>query len=204
MTKSRVTLVFLMGLTAIALYFCYLLVAPFLKSIMFAVIVAIIVNPLHRRIHHWVQSANVSALLSTTVAILFVASLSMFLGRAILSGLRDIYQSLSGSGEARERLTLFIVQVFDRAIAIVHRYIPISVPDLQNAVSNQSEKAVAALIAMSAGALNNLSSLFLNSLIAFFLLFFLLRDGRSILRRAAILLPLLAAQWAIPSLLRAR
>lgn len=190
MTKSRVTLAFLMALTAIALYLCYLLVAPFLKPIIFAVIMAIVIYPLHARIHQWVRSLNVSALLSTTVAILLIASLIFFLGGAIVSGLRDIYQSLSGSGEARERLSLFIVQVFDRAIALAHHYIPISVPDLQNAVSSQSEKAVAGLIAMSAGALGNLTSLFLNALIAFFLLFFLLRDGKSMLRRAAILLPL--------------
>src|ERR1700693_5391494 len=101
MTKSRATLFLLMALTAIALYLCYLLVAPFLKPIMFSVILAIIVYPVHARIHQWVRNRNLSALLSTTVVILLIASLSLFLGRAIVSGLHDIYQSLSGSGDTR-------------------------------------------------------------------------------------------------------
>jgi len=196
MRKSRATLVLLMALTAIALYLCYLLVAPFLKPIIFSVILAIIFYPVHARIHQWVRNRNLSALLSTTVVILLIASLSLFLGRAIVSGLHDIYQSLSGSGDTRERLSLFIVHVFDQAIALARRYIPIPVPDLQNAVSNQAEKGVAALIAMSTGVLGSLTSLALNALMAFFILFFLLRDGRSMLRRGAVILPLRPDQVA--------
>jgi predicted PurR-regulated permease PerM len=190
MTKSRATLVFLMALTTIALYLCYLLVAPFLKPIIFSAILAIIFYPVHARIHQWVRNRNLSALLSTIVVILLLASLSLFLGRAIVSGLHDIYQSLSSSGETRERLSLFIVHVFDQAIVLARRYIQVPVPDLQSAVSNQAEKAVSALIAMSTGVLGSLTSLALNALIVFFILFFLLRDGRSMLRRGAIVLPL--------------
>ncbi len=147
-----------------------------------------------RGIHRQVRNRNISALLSTTLVILLILLISIFLGRAIVSGLRDIYQSLSGAGETRERLSFFIVQAFDQAIALANRYIPISASDLQTAVSNQAEKAVAALIAMSAGALGSATSLAVNSFIAFFILFFLFRDARSMLRRAAILLPLSHSQ----------
>ena len=194
MTKNRATLVFLIALTAIALYLCYLLVAPFLKPILFSLILAIIFYPAHARIHQQVRNRNISALLSTTLVILLILSISIFLGRAMVSGLRDIYQSLSGAGETRERLSFFIVQVFDQAIALANRHIPISAPDLQTAVSNQAERAVAALIAMSAGALGSVTSLAVNSFIAFFILFFLFRDARSMLRRAAIFLPLSHSQ----------
>ena len=194
MTKNRATLVFLIALTAIALYLCYLLVAPFLKPILFSLILAIIFYPAHARIHQHVRNRNISALLSTTLVILLILLISIFLGRAIVSGLRDIYQSLSGAGETRERLSFFIVQVFDQAIALANRYIPISAPDFQTAVSNQAEKAVAAVIAMSAGALGSVTSLAVNSFIAFFILFFLFRDARSMLRHAAILLPLSHSQ----------
>src|SRR5579872_2993921 len=108
MTKSRATLPFLMALTAIALYFCYLLVAPFLKPIIFSSILAIIFYPVQARIHRVIRNRHISALLSTAVVILLIILLSFFLGRAIVSGLGEIYQSLRGSGEGRERLTLFI------------------------------------------------------------------------------------------------
>ena len=194
MTKKRIAVVFLMALTAIALYLCYLLVLPFLKPILFSVILTVIFYPVHARIRQLVRNRNIAALLSTTLVILLISSISIFLGRAIVSGLRDIYQSLTGSGAAREQLSIFIIQVFDQAIALTNRYIPISVPDLQVAVSNQVEKAVAALIALSAGAIGSITSLAVNAFIALFILFFLFRDARSILRRAAIFLPLSRSQ----------
>jgi predicted PurR-regulated permease PerM len=43
---------------------------------------------------------------------------------------------------------------------------------------------------MTAGALGSLTALLTNAFIAFFILFFLLRDGKAMLRRAVVLLPL--------------
>ncbi len=74
---------------------------------------------------------------------------------------------------------MFIVQLSDRAIAFASRYIPIPVSDLQSSILNQAEKGVAGLITMSAGAVGSITSLALDALIAFFILFFLFRDGRS-------------------------
>ena len=152
MTKSRATLTFLTALTAIALYFCYLLVVPFLKPIIFSSILTIIFYPVQVRIHRVIRNRHISALLSTAVVILLITLLSFFLGRAIVSGLGEIYQSLRGSGEGRERLSLFILQFIDRAIAWTSGYAPISAPDLQKALLAQVEKAVARLVVITAGA----------------------------------------------------
>jgi hypothetical protein len=43
---------------------------------------------------------------------------------------------------------------------------------------------------MTAGAFQSITSLAVNALMTFFILFFLLRDGRSMLRRAVVILPL--------------
>ena len=190
LTKNRATLAFLMALTAIALYLCYVLVAPFLKPIIFSVILAIISYPVHLKIRSWIRNRNVAAALSTAALIVLIALPSFFLGRALVSGLHDIYDSLTESGDGRERLSLFLVHLFDRAIAWASHYIPISVPDLQGAILSQVEKAVAGLLAVTAGLVGGLSTFGLNAFIAIFVLFFLLRDGRSILRRMTVVLPL--------------
>ncbi len=179
----------MLGLTIAALYLYYLLIAPFFKPVIFSIVLAILFYPVHAHIGRWIRNRNIAAALSTTVVILLITSLSLFVGRALVSGLRDIYQSLSGSGDSEERLSLFIVQLSDRAVAFASRYISIPVSDLQRAISNQAEKAVAGLITMSAGALGNITSLALNAFIAFFILFFLFRDGRFMLRRGAVILP---------------
>lgn len=189
-TRNRATLVFLLGLTIAALYFCYLLVAPFLKPVIFSIVLAVLCYPVHVHIRRWIRNRNIAAVFSTTVVILLIASLSFFLGRTLVSGLHDIYQSLGGSGESKERLSVFILQLSDRAVVFASRYISIPVSDLQRAILGQAEKAVAGLIAMSAEALGSLTALFLNALIAFFILFFLFRDGRSMIRRGAVILPL--------------
>ena len=190
LTKNRATVAFLMALTAIALYLCYVLVAPFLKPIIFSAILAIISYPVHLKIRSWIRNRNVAAALSTAALIVLIAFPSFLLGRALVSGLHDIYDSLTESGEGRERLSVFLVYLFDRVIAWASHYIPISVPNLQGAILSQVEKAVASLLVVTAGLVGGLSSFGLNAFIAIFVMFFLMRDGRSILRRMTVVLPL--------------
>jgi predicted PurR-regulated permease PerM len=193
-TRSRVAVVFLLGLTVLALYLCYLLVAPFLKPILFALIFAVVFYPAHAQMRHWIRNRNAAAALSTTSVILLIGAFSFFIGRALVSGLHDIYDSLSSSGESRERLTVFIIQLFDRAIAWASEYVPISVPSLQGALLSQVEKAVASVLGASAGFVGGVSAFGLNAIIAIFVMFFLLRDGKSMSRRLAIILPLRIGQ----------
>jgi predicted PurR-regulated permease PerM len=188
--KNYIMLAFLVALTAIALLFCYILVAPFLKPIVFAAILAIIFHPVQARLRRWIGNRNAAAALSTIAVILFVSLATIFLGRAILSGLGDIYQSLGMPGGSKERLGVYVVHILKLVVGFAGRYVPISVADLQVAISNQAEKIISSLLAMSAGALGSIAALLGNALISFFVLFFLFRDGRSALRRVAAVLPL--------------
>jgi predicted PurR-regulated permease PerM len=193
-TRGRVAPVFLLGLIALALYFCYLLVAPFLKPVLFALIFAVVFYPAHAQIRHWTRNRNAAATLSTTAVILVVGALSFFIGRALVSGLHDIYDSLTGSGENKERLTVFIIQLFDRTISWASHYVSISVPNLQGALLSQVENIVASALGATAGFVGNLSAFGLNTFIAIFVMFFLLRDGKSMARRLAVILPLRIGQ----------
>jgi predicted PurR-regulated permease PerM len=67
-TKNRAGLIFLLGLTAVALYLCYVLIAPFLKPILFSAVLAILFYPFHSHILRWIRNRNASALLSTSLA----------------------------------------------------------------------------------------------------------------------------------------
>jgi predicted PurR-regulated permease PerM len=185
---------FLLALTALALYLCYILVAPFLKPILFALIFAVVFYPAHAQIRRRLPNSNVAAAVSTTAVIVLIAGLSFFIGRALVSGLQDIYESLGTPGQGSERLVAFLVQVVERIVAWASHYLPISVPDLQRAVLTQSEKFVSGILGATAGFLGTLSSFGLNTFIAIFVLFFLLRDGKSMLRRAAVILPLRTGQ----------
>jgi len=194
--KNRAGIVFLLCLTAVALCFCYVLIAPFLKSIVLSAVLAVLFYPLHSRIARRIRIRNVSALLSTCLVVLCIVSVAVFLGRAIATGLRDVYQSLGTPGDGGERLSLYLIHIFERAVELVSSYLPISTTDLRGATVNQAEKGVSLLLGMTAGALGSFTAMLVNSLIAFFVLFFLLRDGKGMLRRTAVLLPLRTSQTA--------
>ena len=190
MNKEHITLAFLAVLTAIALFFCYLLIAPFLRPIAFAAILAIIFHPVQAMMRRCLRNRNAAAMLSTMVVILFITLVSVFLGRAVLSGLGDIYQALGSPGQTKERLGLYLVRVIEGVVGFVGRYVAISVGDLQVAISKQAETVISSLLRASAGALGSMTALLGNALICFFILFFLFRDGQAMLRRMAVVLPL--------------
>lgn len=48
--ENRATLIFLLSLTAAALYLCCVLLSPFLKPIVFSAVLAVLFFPLHCRI----------------------------------------------------------------------------------------------------------------------------------------------------------
>ena len=194
MTNYRATLAFLAVLSAVAVFFCYLLAAPFLKPIAFSFLLAIMFYPVHARMLRWIPNRNVAAFLSTSVVIFFISLAAVLLGRAIVSGLVDIYQSLANPQSGKERLGIYIVSLVERAVGSVNRYFPSSVSDLRGAISSQAEKMISSLIAMTAGVLGTVTSLLVNASISFFILFFFLRDGRSMLRRAAVIVPLRRGQ----------
>ncbi len=189
-TNRRAGLFFLLAVTAVALYFCYALVAPFLKPLLFSIVLAVLSYPLHSRIQRRVRNRNLSALLSTCLVVLFIVLATVLLVRALATGLRDVYQALSSSGDGSERLSLYVIHLFERAVELASNYLPISTSDLRSATVNQAEKAVSTLLGLTAGVVGSFTALIANALIAFFVLFFLLRDGNAMLRRAAVLLPL--------------
>ena len=193
-TKNRASLVFLLCLTVAALCFCYVLIAPFLKSIVLSAVLAILFYPLHSRIVRRIRNRNVSALLSTCLVVLLIVLSAVFLGRALATGLRDIYQSLGNTGDGGERLSLYLIHILERVVELVSTYLPVSTTDLRSATVNQAEKGVSLLLGLTAGALGSFTAMLANSLIAFFVLFFLLRDGKAMLRRTAVLLPLRTGQ----------
>jgi predicted PurR-regulated permease PerM len=190
MLQNRATSVFLLCLTLLALFGCSLLVAPFFRSILFAAVVAILFYPMHSRIRRQARNQTVAALLTTFIVISLVVFASVLLGQALAMGVHEIYDSLKANGDGRERLGGYLVGLSERAVVLVGRYLKISSPDLHSAAMNQVQKGAAMVVNSTAGLLGGVTSAIVNALVSFFILFFFFRDGRNMLRRACVLLPL--------------
>ena len=90
MTKRRVAILFLLSLTAIVLYLCYIIARPFLMPVVSALVLAIAFYPVHARISKRVRHHNAAALLSTILVILVIIVPATLIGVAVTGELSDM------------------------------------------------------------------------------------------------------------------
>jgi predicted PurR-regulated permease PerM len=190
-TKNHSILFFLAILTAMALYFCYLLLAPFFTTIIVSVFLAILFYPLHRRIHRHLRNNTISAIFSTIAVAFLIAFPTFLLVRALMSELSDTYSSLSNAGNGAEALGVYLLHAFNLLLESAERHLPRSVASLPSETFGQVARSLTATLGRMAGAL---AGTVLGALLTIFLLFFFFRDGRAMLRRATVILPLRLSQ----------
>lgn len=181
---------FVIVLSLAAAYLCYLLVAPFLRSILLAAVLAVLCFPLHRWFSGKIRNRNAAALVSTLTVVLLSCLVAFFLGRTLFGGIKDVYDSLAVGGENRERLSAYLLHLLEKAAEIAGRYLPMAAADLRSATAANAEKWLSALLGVLSRAAGSATSSLANLGIAFFILFFLFRDGRAMLRRLFAVVPL--------------
>jgi predicted PurR-regulated permease PerM len=190
MTRNRATSLFLLCLTAAAAYGCYLLIAPFLKPLLFSAVAAILFYPMYSWIRRKVDNRSLASLLATlTVAFLLAVSFTL-LGRALAAGIHETYDSLNVNGDGRERLGAYLLVLSDRATAAAATYLPISATNLRATVNAQLQRVPTIIVGSAPGLVKEIASGLVNTLICAFALFFLFRNGRDLVRRADVLLPM--------------
>jgi predicted PurR-regulated permease PerM len=190
MTKKSIGTIFLLTLAAVALYFCYIIAEPFLKPIFSALVLAIAFHPIHIRLHQRIRNANLAALVSTLLVILVIVIPAILIGVAITRELADAYKALSERSVEEGGWTPLLMHTLERPLAWIGKFVDLSEFDLRDALLSRIQGISSFLVNFARGAVGNLTSLILNSVIAFFTLFFLFREGKHTRRRVAAALPL--------------
>jgi predicted PurR-regulated permease PerM len=190
MVRRQATTVFLLIVAAVSLYLCYLIAEPFLSAIFAAIVMAIVFYPLYARIERRMQRPNTAATLATILVLLTVAIPAVFLGVTVTSELGDLYKSLSQKSAAEGGLNPYVMHLMERPLQLIGRYVDLSRIDLRATLLRGVEQASRYLVSYGATAVSNVFSLVLDTVVAFFTLFFLFREGRSIQQRTAAALPL--------------
>jgi predicted PurR-regulated permease PerM len=193
--RRRATIIFLLALSAVTLWFCYMIARPFLEPVFFAVVLVIVFHPLHARLHRHIRSANAAALLSTLCALLTIIIPAFLLCAALRNELTLIYQSLSASGAQDGGLITHALQQLEHARMWLGKYVDFSQVDLHAELSDRLQKLIAFLLSQLAGFAGDVTSFVVAAGITFFTLFYLFRDGRAFWRRLAVLIPLSPAQF---------
>jgi predicted PurR-regulated permease PerM len=192
--RRRATIIFLVALSAVTLWFCYLIARPFLQPVFFAVVLAIVFHPLHTKLHRVVRNASAAALLSTLSTLLTIVIPALLLSAALRSELSTVYQSLSASGAQEGGLITRALQLLETAQMWLGKYIDLSQVDLRTELLERLQQVSSFLVSQLAGFAGDVTSFVIAAVITFFTLFYLFRDGRAFWRRLAVLIPLSPAQ----------
>jgi len=192
--KPAASALFLLALAALALYFCYLITRPFLTPIFLAVMIAIVFHPIHVRVQARTQGRNAAALISTILVLIILIVPTIGVGAAVSKEVGALYQLLGERSAQQGGWNPYAMHIVDRLFGWVGQYLDLKSLDLRGALMRGLEQISRFLLSWGAQILSNIISFFAEAVVAFFTLFFLFREGRSMRERAASFLPLRAGQ----------
>jgi len=194
MQKKRVTITFLLVLCVCSLYFTYLLFAPFLYSLLTALILAIVFSPVHARIQKLIRRPGLAALVSTLLVVLIIIIPTILICAAITQEISGLITLVDQKSTESGGLMPFITKITERPMNWLGRFIDVSSIDLRETLRSRLEGLSRFLITELGVLIGNLSSFIFNAAIALVTLAFLFREGRSLRRRVATLMPLSSEQ----------
>ena len=192
--KQITTIVFLLCVAAIALYFCYLIARPFLSPIFLALMIAIVFHPVHARIHGQIRRKNVAALISTILVLIVVVVPAVGLGVVVSKEVRGLYQLLDQKSAEEGGWNPYVTHAAERVFNWASQYVDLSALNLRATLLRWLEGTSRLLLSWGAHVVGNIIAFIGQAIVAFFTLFFLLRDGGRMTIRFATLLPLRADQ----------
>ncbi len=197
MHSKRTTIIFLSVLLLIALGLSFVITSSFLKPFAFAIILAVVVYPLHERLLRWnKRRVGSSALVSTLLLILFFAVPSVIIAVLAANEALSAAHYLSRRSVEEGGFPSLVMALADRPIRYVGHWVDLSKYDFRAMISSNAQKVSVWLVGFGANVLSGVARFVFDSLITFVVVFFLFRDGAQWAYRAGTLLPLSPEQVA--------
>jgi predicted PurR-regulated permease PerM len=107
MTRERSMTLALIVATGIALYLCYRIVSPFLPALAWALALAIIVQPVERRIRRLISSRNISSGIVTILAAIVIGGPVIFVTQQLAREATRSADAIRGNIESGEWRSIF-------------------------------------------------------------------------------------------------
>ena len=181
-TSWQIRLFLLLTFTSIGLYLCYVLTIPFLSSLTAAVVLSVVVLPIHRWIESRLGNRNGAALFSViTVAVLVVVPIALISRQLVLETLNGaVYlESELKSGQWREAIRDYPTLV--RGATWIEQ---------QFDLAGTAGSFATWLTSTSTSLLRSSFGQLVNIVLTFYLFFFFLRDRKEITSKLSSLSPL--------------
>ncbi|MCK8045471.1 AI-2E family transporter [Shewanella sp. 1CM18E] len=183
---------------AIALYACYLLVSPYLGSIILAAIVALLVLPLHTKIESYMPARpNLASVVSCTLVTVVVLLPLLFVTIAIMN------EGINFMGNAYDWLTDGGAKAFlshpyiQSGLSLLNKWLPfesLKVDELVQQAAVKVTQLSSSFLSASTGLLGDVANTVLSFSLMLFVLFFFLRDQQTIVSSIRHIIPLSRSQ----------
>lgn len=180
---------FLIALIAISSAVAFFIFRPFLIVLILAVVFAVVLQPLYRRmLNHMSGSPGLAAGATILISVVCILVPLAFITVQIASEAENLYTSLSdGSGEA------YLNATFKRANDVMTQYIPslaMSGADLSTSLDQYIRAGLEWIIQNLGGAFGGIARVFLGFFIFLIALYYFLRDGANLKKTIIALSPI--------------
>lgn len=184
---ERLALIVLAGLLT---YLVYLVFAPFLVPLVWAVVLAVIFRPVHARIERWLARPSLAALTSLVLLTLVLIVPVLLVAGALANQAIDGAQwLLEQQRQGRRPLLDWLAGL---PLEPLVRWLPVSITmdDVSNTILDAARKGARSLADHAGAAVRNVAVSFFSLFVTLLATFYLFRDGRALLAQLRDVLPL--------------
>ena len=169
------------SLTALVIYFLFLVVKPFLVPLTWAAVLTVFAFPLHQLMLRKIENANVAALISVTIVAFILIVPVGWLAQVFVTEAFAIVR------------TVPTVEVLPKVRALVEQFLqqaPQALGDLDKILADLSQKIGTELAELTARFAGNVARFVFYLIVMLFAMFYLFRDGREVLNTLREISPL--------------
>lgn len=199
MKREYIFLAFILLFTSLLVYALYLILSPFLAPLLWAILLAIVFYPLFLRLQHLLKQRKIlSALTMTLFVVLLIVLPAGLLIISLANEVVDFYHQLEEmikTGRLQSYLTrMGEFPLLKGGLERLKQYVDLSQADPLNFLLKNIQQISAFLFAQTSNLLKSVSTFFVGFFFTLLSLYYLFKDGDSLLRSLRELLPLRARE----------
>jgi predicted PurR-regulated permease PerM len=172
---------------ALALYLCFRILQPFLNVILWAVVLAVVFNPVHVQVERRIASPGLAAAVSTFLVLVTILAPITFITIAVIHEAQAVAARLSDSSGEWPRVNAALIEPVLRPLS---RFIDVDTLRSPEFLRDKLQTLSGSLAIGTVGVVGGLFSTFARLFLVLFSLFYLLRDHEAIGRALYDLVPL--------------
>lgn len=181
----------LLVLLLAALVFALLKIAwPFLSSLVLASMLAVVMNPLNKRLERRIGRPGFATLLTTTVTVVVLCAPLVFACVSAVQSTKSAYNAMIQRSANQGGASETMAQRMDRIVDLLSQKLPVSKTTLRSEMDAGLKRGAGYVVNTMQGAIATTTSLIVTTVFAAIFLFYLLRYGEGWVTRMTELAPL--------------